>query len=520
MIPDTAPYLERHWLEYGEDFTVTDIEEQDTGGRLTLLVSLPPEAEQIVIRRKTPRTQEIDLHNGARIPAELIETIGDKITMLVQEISEQVASEEDIILLREAWPHLQRSDLAQQQAINDEIQAREQGDAETLLSANIHADNSVSQTNDNLQALQNDFNAWIGRGGYLDAYDFGTHTPEQTDLTNYALSQIPSISSPEQIWNGTKVVNLNNMHLWIITNTQDTDPPVLEWADQGPGDLAAFSANMGGYIVGGDPSSDGPEYVFSQMNGKGKVNLEAIVNMLFDIEHPVGDVVTQMPGAPSPIDKQWRGDWRKWNDRANQYRLRQTAIPSYSIYAPNANYAANTVVMWHLPGDDYGFFKAKDAITAASNQLDPIKWDQLKEGDIVDRQDMLDVNPWLDNDLAIGSQIVGGEYDGYWIEEVLVYGGKFFACDGGNRPPFGDGTAGDAIRNITGSFGDTFTAPSIFGVNTGVFSIYQRAQYECPAFTGSNYSNTYWLFNLSQVVPTGPENSGRTASSNEWRRVA
>jgi uncharacterized membrane protein YgaE (UPF0421/DUF939 family) len=71
------------------------LENQDIGGTLTLKIMLPPEAEELMIRRVTPRTQEIDLHNGARLTAELIETMGDKLTMTVQEITEQKTAKDD-----------------------------------------------------------------------------------------------------------------------------------------------------------------------------------------------------------------------------------------------------------------------------------------------------------------------------------------------------------------------------------------------------------------------------------------
>ncbi|MDR2942445.1 MAG: hypothetical protein LBV17_07640, partial [Treponema sp.] len=51
------------------------------------------EAEKIIIRRATPKTQEIDLHNGARLTAELIERLGDKLIMIVQEICQEIKSD-------------------------------------------------------------------------------------------------------------------------------------------------------------------------------------------------------------------------------------------------------------------------------------------------------------------------------------------------------------------------------------------------------------------------------------------
>jgi len=49
-----------------------------------------------VIRRITPKTQEIDLHNGARLPAELIEGMSDKTTLEIQEIAEQTITRDDL----------------------------------------------------------------------------------------------------------------------------------------------------------------------------------------------------------------------------------------------------------------------------------------------------------------------------------------------------------------------------------------------------------------------------------------
>jgi len=96
--------------------------------------------------------------------------------------------------------------------------------------ANINSE--IADTNNDVQGLRNDFNAWIGRGGYLDAYNFGTAYPTQSQLSTYALSQIPSATDPSQIWNGTKVINLFDDRLWILNNTQDTNPPVFEWTVQ------------------------------------------------------------------------------------------------------------------------------------------------------------------------------------------------------------------------------------------------------------------------------------------------
>ena len=127
---------------------MTDIEDQDNGGRLAILIPIPPEAEQIVVRRTTPITQEIDLHNGARLPAELIETIGDKATMEIQEIAEQTITRDRENEIRKALNEalenavaIIRDDL--NRGLQDEAQARIQGDMDRLASAKSYTDAKV-----------------------------------------------------------------------------------------------------------------------------------------------------------------------------------------------------------------------------------------------------------------------------------------------------------------------------------------------------------------------------------------
>jgi hypothetical protein len=58
-----------------------------------------------------------------------------------------------------------------------------------------------------------------GMGGYLNAYAFGKNVT-QDKLTQYALQDI-GIEDPKQIFNGTKVKNLTNGDIWILTNTSE-----------------------------------------------------------------------------------------------------------------------------------------------------------------------------------------------------------------------------------------------------------------------------------------------------------
>ena len=439
--------------------------------------------------------------------------------------------------------------------IETEIQARQ--DADTQLQDNIDAEaqtragadqslqnaiNAEAQTRQSadqslsgdIQAVNDTVNAWIGRGGYLDAYDFGTASPTQQALTDYALSQISSISDQTQIWNGTKIVNLYNGNTWILTNTQDTDPPVFEWTDNGPGSIGVFGAGSGGYIVGAQ-SGDGPEYVVAQPGGKGKIDLDAIVELIFNKEHPVGDVIEQIPNALSPVDKGWGNAWtlgnavtpnlKLWeicNQRAWGYRLRNTALPAYTTYTPGANYAVGAVVMWYLTGDDYGFFTANRAVTAAATQLEPVKWDQLKTGTVIEQRTL---HAYTVADFTIGQQISGGTYNGYYVEEVLVYGGKYFAASGGNRPTYlSGGVAGDVSRKINGLFNSKFNADMVGFTDlecSGVFYVNTYGAYKYYTTSPGTYAGTGFLgLDTSRIVPVGPEASPRTISTRYWRRVA
>ncbi|MDR2095888.1 MAG: hypothetical protein LBP76_10290, partial [Treponema sp.] len=104
------------------------MQQQDIGGTLSLLAPLPPEAEQFVIRRRTPKTQETDLHNGARLPAEIIEGIADKATMEIQEIVEQALDKDSLIELMQI----------SSEAIDAEAATRAASD--TTLQSNIDAE--------------------------------------------------------------------------------------------------------------------------------------------------------------------------------------------------------------------------------------------------------------------------------------------------------------------------------------------------------------------------------------------
>lgn len=122
-------------------------------------------------------------------------------------------------------------------------------DGETNGTRRISAEGYLKPLTLRVEALE-------GVGGNLNAYDFGTGTPTQEQLTVYAIGQIwpgytdlsyneqnPAQSSfkdaggnphtAAEIFNATRVKNLSDNSIFMLTNTQDTDPKVFDWANTG-----------------------------------------------------------------------------------------------------------------------------------------------------------------------------------------------------------------------------------------------------------------------------------------------
>ena len=94
-----------------------------------------------------------------------------------------------------------------------------------------------------------------GMGGYLNANNFGdlSKKPEeeiQTLLTSYAKQEI-GVTEQSSIFNGTKVINSFDKHLWILTNTPTSNPAVFDWSDQGETkEIAAATNDLFGLVKG------------------------------------------------------------------------------------------------------------------------------------------------------------------------------------------------------------------------------------------------------------------------------
>lgn len=108
---------------------------------------------------------------------------------------------------------------------------------------------------ENLDKTQNDkitdlMSRTKGLGGYLNAYNFKSATPSQNDITNYAMQET-GISDRTKIFNQTKVKNLFDSNIWVLTNTPDSDPVVFSWANVGQENIADANNNgIHGLVTG------------------------------------------------------------------------------------------------------------------------------------------------------------------------------------------------------------------------------------------------------------------------------
>lgn len=133
-----------------------------------------------------------------------------------------------------------------------------------------------------------------GMGGYLSAYDFETATPSQSDLNAYALSQITTITNANDIYNGTKVINLFDRHLWILTN----DNGEFEWTNQGQTGIISDANNDGlhGLVTGSD------EYLEASIQHNGTIFINGLEDKLDSIDANINRIDANIDEIESDVD--------------------------------------------------------------------------------------------------------------------------------------------------------------------------------------------------------------------------
>lgn len=126
-----------------------------------------------------------------------------------------------------------------------------------------------------------------GMGGYLNAYDFETSTPTQEELTQYAIQDIGNITEQSEIYNGTKVKNLYDNHIWVFNNDSELQNP---WSDQGTDAIIADANNDGlhGLVTGSYEDLEG------SIDIKGHITINGLKEKLNSIDSVNNDLQNQI----------------------------------------------------------------------------------------------------------------------------------------------------------------------------------------------------------------------------------
>jgi hypothetical protein len=128
------------------------------------------------------------------------------------------------------------------QPIEAEITAARGGYA-TISARLIKDEQDVEDTQDMVTAQQKIVDALAGQGGWLNEYNFGTATPSQGTLTQHALTEL-GLSDPLTIYNGTKIQNTYDKHVWILDNYGTT----FTWVDAGEWGVPHATSTLWGTV--------------------------------------------------------------------------------------------------------------------------------------------------------------------------------------------------------------------------------------------------------------------------------
>lgn len=165
-----------------------------------------------------------------------------------------------------------------QESLQGQIDGINEKIPETASASNqLATESDINTLQGQIDDNSKDIEALQGAGGALTAYNFNTATPTQETLTKYAIDQIwpgntnwawnaanPAASTftdangvartAAEIFNSTWVNNTYDDHRWQLTNTQNTEPKVFEWADVGRDIVSVATATTAGIVRVGSGS--------------------------------------------------------------------------------------------------------------------------------------------------------------------------------------------------------------------------------------------------------------------------
>lgn len=207
---------------------------------------------------------------------------------------------------------------------NNAIKARDLNDyaketKRSISSINAEIENINSRDDTQDGKIQDLLTRTKGLGGYINATNFGSAIPSQDDLSNYALQQIFGEDWRKhlktEIFNQTKVTNLFDKNVWILTNTPDSDPVVFDWANKGQEAISIATSTTLGIVKG---SND--EYKASvDLNGEISINnLNDKINELDNRDTDLGNRITLLSKTKATETQLglvyfWKDDEEDWN---------------------------------------------------------------------------------------------------------------------------------------------------------------------------------------------------------------
>ena len=194
------------------------------------------------------------------------------------------AKEDNVTIVRNVNGELEVNGLLDTENIGTPLTASTIKDNISSISTNISNINSLNDAqNSRLVNIENDLN---NRGGFLNAYDFGTTTPTQQNLTDYALQDL-GVVSIENIPNKIRVKNLNNNIVWIANVDTSSIPATINWINNGIDNIAIANYGIAGIVKSSVEDYEVSVSYLGHMSVNGLSDLDVKVN---SIELDVNDL--------------------------------------------------------------------------------------------------------------------------------------------------------------------------------------------------------------------------------------
>lgn len=207
------------------------------------------------------------------------------------------------------------------------------------------------------------------QGGYLDSHDFGTSTPTNQELTDYAIQNIGTITQADEIWDKTRVINLYDHHTWVWNLSSKT------WSDLGK--IAQISdANNDGLhgLVTGAPN-DGDHDYMGNIDANGQININGLPELAQQVENNTNNISINAQNISTNTSD-------IATNTSNITTNTQNISTNTSNIATNATNISNNTTA--INNEVTNRQNADSNLQSQINQLDTNKQDKLTAGEHID----------------------------------------------------------------------------------------------------------------------------------------